>query len=519
MSIKFFLFSLLVFMLPLVSAQKVVKESIVFMVQTDPSIKKTERHIFLDWQNLNTRVNGLEVQKVQIIDLNNNKEILPVFIISKNGKDPDGVSFSIDFDKNESLHNSNESVRTFELRNGLKHTILTDSVIPPSENAIVTYLTEAKNYLNTHEIKSWAEVTANTILATYPNPADLEIFSKGKWSYTNGYFLNALSEYYLQIKKPEYFQYIQQWVNLFIDDNGKIDTEKYNYDDFELDNITPGRLLFFLYQQTGNKKYATAADELINQLKNQPRTSDGGFWHKKIYTNQMWLDGIYMADVYLAQYAQVFNKPQYFNEACKQMLLVYKHTFDPKTGLLFHGWDESKSCIWANPVTGASPEIWGRALGWYLMALVDGLDYLPKNHPDRKNLLQKFKKLSANLAKYQDKSTGLWYQVVNKGDLPGNWFETSCSSMFAYAFAKGVKKGYLGNEYLQKANNAFNGLVENEVFFDDQGKIYLNGTVKVGTLNLRVSKGDYDYYIGVDRRINDFKGVAAFLYLALILNK
>jgi unsaturated rhamnogalacturonyl hydrolase len=520
MTTKSLLFLLLIsIVIPFVSAQKKNQERIVFITQINPGLKARELSVFLNWNNLSARMGKIEEQKIQIIDLNNNKEI-PLTLIS-NHKKIEGVSFTIGYDKNESLQNSNESIRTFELRvsPNLQPKMATDSIIPKTGKITTTYLTEAKDFIASHKIKPWSETIANTILATYPNPADMEVFSKGKWSYTNGYFLNALSECYLINKNSQYFDYIKQWVNLFLDATGRIDPLKYKHDDFELDNIAPGRLLLFLYQQTSDNRYAKAADQLLDQLNHQPRTSDGGFWHKKLYTNQMWLDGIYMADVFLAQYASAFNKSQYFDEAAKQMELIFKHTYDPKTGLLFHGWDESKNKIWADPLTGASPEIWGRALGWYLMAVVDGLDYIPNNHPEHPKLVQIFKSLAANLIKYQDTTSGLWYQVVNKGNLPGNWLETSCSAMFAYALAKGVQSGYLGNVYLQRANKAFDGLVDNEIFFDDQGKIYVNGTVKVGTLNLRVSKGDYDYYIGVDRRINDFKGIAAFFYLALILNK
>ncbi len=518
MTTKSLLFLLLIFILPFVSAQKNNQERIVFTIQINSNLKASEFRVFLNWKDLSARIGKIEKQKIQIFDLKDNKEIFYTFIADKK---TEGVCFTIGYDKNESLKNSNESIRTFELKYNpdLKIKVATDSIIPSSEKITITFLTEAKDFIASHGIKSWSETTANTILDTYPNPADMEIFSRGKWSYTNGYFLNALSDCYLLNKNSKYSDYIKQWVDLFVNANGIIADSKYRFDDFELDNIAPGRLLLFLYQQTGDSRYAKAADQLIDQLNHQPRTSDGGFWHKKVYTNQMWLDGIYMADVYLAQYASIFNKPQYFDEAAKQMEIIYKHTYDQRTGLLFHGWDESKNKIWADSLTGASPEIWGRALGWYFMALVDGLDYFPDNHPERQKLLQIFKNLASNLVKYQDTTSGLWYQIVNKGTSPGNWFETSCSAMFAYALAKGVQRGYLGKGYLQKAKKAFNGLIDNEVFFDDQGKIYINGTVKVGTLSFRASRGDYDYYIGVDRRINDFKGVAAFLYLSLILNK
>jgi unsaturated rhamnogalacturonyl hydrolase len=511
--LSFLLLSFLIVISAFAAKIENVGDRLVFAVQMEPMKNVQELHIYLDWKSVITRMNGLVKEKIVITDLNNDKKIIPSLIDTDQNGIPEGIFFETSFTMSESL-------RAFSLGQDNKalNKVSISTVLPQYDNLIITYLTNAKSYIASHnEPKAWSEVIAKTILTTYPDPAKLEIFSQGQWSYTNGYFLNALSESYFKTKNPEYLDYIKQWVNLFVKENGKLDSIKYRRKDFELDNILPGRLLLFLYQHTGDKRYAIMAAQLIDQLNNQPKTSEGGFWHKKVYTQQMWLDGIYMGDVYLAQYASVFNQPQYFDEAAKQMELIYKHTLDTKTGLLYHGWDESKNKIWANSQTGASPEFWGRALGWYIMALVDGLDYFPANHPERKALLQIFKDLSASLAKYQDTATGMWYQVVNKGQLPGNWVESSCTAMFAYAFAKGFQKGYLGPEYLAKASGAFKGLIAKEVYFDDQDKIYLTGTVKVGTLNLKVSKGDYDYYINVDRRINDFKGIAALMYLALTL--
>ena len=213
----------------------------------------------------------------------------------------------------------------------------------------------------------------------------------------------------------------------------------------------------------------------------------------------------------------MFDKPEAFDEAVHQIELIYKHTKDPKTGLLYHGWDESKSLVWANPETGTSPEFWGRGIGWYMMALVDVLGYMPEDHPERATVINILKELSASLAKFQDPKTGLWWQVVDKIEKPGNWIETSCSAMYAYAFAKGNKNGYLPDEYMEKAKTAFNALIDGYVYFDDNHHFYLTRTVKVGTLNTKHSDGSYDYYINVDCRINDFKGTNAFLYLAMEL--
>jgi unsaturated rhamnogalacturonyl hydrolase len=212
------------------------------------------------------------------------------------------------------------------------------------------------------------------------------------------------------------------------------------------------------------------------------------------------------------EFARAFDAPHYFDEAVHQITLMYRHTHDPKTGLLYHGWDETKTQVWAYPERGTSPEFWGRAIGWYSMALVDCLDYLPAEHSGRPKIIDIFQNLAASIATYQDPNSGLWYQVLDKGDRPDNWHETSCSAMFAYAFAKGVRKGYLDSTFRECTEKAYQGLVSHYVYLDEKGHFYLTDTVKVGSLR---SKADYEYYVSTERRTNDFKGVAAFLYASL----
>jgi unsaturated rhamnogalacturonyl hydrolase len=199
------------------------------------------------------------------------------------------------------------------------------------------------------------------------------------------------------------------------------------------------------------------------------------------------------------------------------MKLIAKHTTDPKTGLMYHGWDETKNKIWADQEKGNSPEFWARAIGWYAMALADCLDYIPENHPDRKEIIILFQNLAKSILKYQDPKSNLWYQVVDKGNQPGNWIETSGSAMFTYAFAKGARKGYLDKSYRAVAQKAFDSLIKNYIYFDDAGKLYLDQTVKVGTLNFKNSKGDYAYYISTERRINDYKGLGSLLFASIEL--
>jgi len=290
--------------------------------------------------------------------------------------------------------------------------------------------------------------------------------------------------------------------------------------DFNIDNIAPGRILLHLYEITKQNKYKAAADTLMIQLQLHPRTSEGGFWHKKIYPNQMWLDGLFMAEPFYAEYLMMFKYPKNFDDIAHQFLLIKKHLYDEKTGLYFHGWDESKQQKWADPITGRSPNFWGRSVGWFMMALVDLLDIFPADHKDRNKLLEIFINLSESLVKYRDSKTKLWYQVLDKGTLEGNYLEASASLMFIYSYAKGVNRGYLNKNYLYHANESFNSLFENLVTTDSKGLIYLNNVCSVGGLGGNPYRdGSFEYYISEPQRINDFKGYGPFILAAIELEK
>jgi unsaturated rhamnogalacturonyl hydrolase len=267
-----------------------------------------------------------------------------------------------------------------------------------------------------------------------------------------------------------------------------------------------------LYKVTGQEKYRKAAALLREQLKTQPRTSDGGFWHKKIYPSQMWLDGLYMAEPFYAEYAAMFHEDSDFDDIAKQFELMERHARDPKTGLLYHGWDESKQQRWANPTTGTSPNFWDRAMGWYGMALVDTLDYFPQQSPQRAELIAILNRLAKSIAKYQDAKSGLWYQVLDKGTEQGNYLEASGSSMFVYALAKGVRNGYLPASYLSVAKRGYQGLLVHFVKTDAAGQTNLDGIVAVAGLGGNPYRdGSYQYYISEKVVTNDPKGVGAFL--------
>jgi len=259
---------------------------------------------------------------------------------------------------------------------------------------------------------------------------------------------------------------------------------------------------------------------LIEQLQAQPKTSEGGFWHKQRYPYQMWLDGLYMAEPFYAEYAAMFSQSEYFDEIANQFLLVQKYLKDEKTGLYYHGYDESREQKWADSETGRSPNFWGRSVGWFMMAMVDVLDYFPESHPGRATIQNMFKDLSKTLLNYRDTKTKLWYQVIDKGNRDGNFIETSSSLMFIYSFARGVNKGILSSDYLQIAEASFDAVYENYVTRDDSGILYLQNTVSVGGLGGNPYRdGSFEYYISEPIRINDFKGYGPLMLAAIELKK
>ncbi|MCK6629848.1 MAG: glycoside hydrolase family 88 protein [Anaerolineae bacterium] len=344
---------------------------------------------------------------------------------------------------------------------------------------------------------------ADSVLKRHPLVAD-------KWRYEAGVVLSAIHQVWLKTQEQKYHDYIKSNIDQFIGPAGDIQT--YRLEEYNLDQINEGKLLFLLYNQTGDDRYRQAAYLLRKQLQTHPRTSEGGFWHKQIYPHQMWLDGLYMAAPFLAEFAQTFGEPEGFDEVVRQFTLIERHTRDPQTGLLYHGWDESKRQRWANPETGCSPCFWGRAVGWYMMAIVDVLDFLPQNHTGRESLLTIFERTASALAAVQDKATGLWYQVLDQGGRAGNYLEASASSMFVYALAKGIRQGYLDEKYQAVATQGYQGILERFVEIDAQGLVNLNGICAVAGLGGEPYRdGSFEYYIGEEIATNDYKGVGPFI--------
>lgn len=339
-----------------------------------------------------------------------------------------------------------------------------------------------------------------------------------RWHYEHGLMHTAIEQVWHKTSNDKYFNYIRDDIANFVDADGSIKT--YMLGEYNLDQINPGKILFPLYRTTGDERYKRAAGLLREQLRGHPRTTAGGFWHKKIYPHQMWLDGIYMASPFYAEFAKTFDEPAAFDDVAHQIILIERHTRDPKTGLLYHAWDESKQQRWANPITGCSPNFWGRAMGWYAMAIVDMLDFLPEDHFKRETIISIFGRMIAAIVQVQDQPTGLWFQVLDQGSRAGNYLEASASGMFVYAIAKGIRNGYLAPKYLGVAKKAYGGILGNMVEIDDQGLVNLYGTCgSAGLGGNPYRDGSYDYYIGEKVVMNDYKGVGAFILASLEMEK
>lgn len=353
---------------------------------------------------------------------------------------------------------------------------------------------------------------AETMLRLYPDSIAVKEGQPARWDYEQGLVLAALERVWQRTADARYYAYILRDMNRFVGPDGRIRT--YHPDDFNLDNITPGRALLMLAQQTetGRERFRWAADTLRRQLATQPRIQAGGFWHKKRYPNQMWLDGLYMAEPFYAEYSAVYHQPDNFDDIARQFALIEKNLADPKTGWLYHGYDESRQQKWANPKTGQSPNVWGRSVGWYAMALVDVLDYFPADHPRRADLIGYLQRLMPVVARYQDARTGCWYQIPDQAGRTGNYPEASASCMFVYALAKGVRMGYLPDSLLTNARRGYAGILKTFVEPQVDGSLTLNGTVSVGGLGGHPYRdGSYEYYLSEPIRKNDLKGIGPFI--------
>lgn len=351
---------------------------------------------------------------------------------------------------------------------------------------------------------------ARSVMQNWPDGHYSTDKGEWKWDYRLGTVLNGVDAVWRNDPDPAYYDYVKQAVDQFVAPDGSIRT--YSPEAYSLDSVLMGKQLLLLYGVTQDAKYYKAAALLRKQLSTQPRTASGGFWHQGQFPNQMWLDGLYMAEPFYAQYASMFQEPSDFADITRQFVLMDRHARDPKTGLLYHAWDESKQQAWADKTTGDSPSFWARGTGWYMMALVDTLPYYKRNDPGRATLIAILNRTAAAVAKYQHPSTGLWYQVLDKPDAKGNYLESSAACMFAYAFAKGVRLGYLPPAYARNAARGYRGILQYFVQNNKDGSLTISDTVVgIGLGGNPYSDGSYSYYVKTPTVSNDPRGVGAFL--------
>lgn len=342
---------------------------------------------------------------------------------------------------------------------------------------------------------------------------NIESIRQGKkphWNYIDGCMITSLLALCEITGEKKYFDFAESFIDYYVADDGSIlgyDVEKYN-----LDDLNEGRVLFELYRKTGKEKYRTAIENQKKQLDGQPRTCTNNFWHKLIYPNQIWLDGIYMAQVFSTLYAKEYGGRDYSDMLC-QIENVNRYMQDKKSGLYYHGLDCSKSIFWADKESGLSKNFWLRSIGWYTVALVDIIEIID-DEDAKERLVRIFKDLMESVLAFRDKESGLYWQVVDQPGREGNYLETSGSSMIAYAFIKGARLGVLSPEYRTLGKETFDGICQRYLKTNDKGELNLGGICLVAGLgpdNNRRRDGSYEYYISEPVVENDAKGVAPFL--------
>lgn len=335
--------------------------------------------------------------------------------------------------------------------------------------------------------------------------------AKPSWNYMDGCMIKAILELYYITKKEEYLSFADNFISYFVEEDGSI--KSYCPQEHNLDNVNAGKTLFDLYELTGKEKYRKAIDTVYSQLKEQPRTSTGNFWHKDIYPNQIWLDGLYMAQPFYMQYELTYHDGESCLDSYNQFINVYRLMRDLRNGLYYHAYDDSRKAFWCDKVTGLSDNFWLRALGWYAMALIDTMEVMPEATlgKEKQELNRIYKELIDSMLPYQDEESGMWYQVVNRGGIKPNYLETSGSAIFAYAIMKSVRLGFLDESYYESGRRAFDGICEKYLSVEN-GELQLDGICLVAGLgNTEMREGTFDYYMREPVVKNEAKGVAPLI--------
>ena len=341
-----------------------------------------------------------------------------------------------------------------------------------------------------------------------PDPVNLDFQPAPKWDYSASTELLGMLKVADAYDDDSLKAYVKQWADTMVLSNGDIvgyDMAKYN-----IDHICPGKLLLRLYNQTEDRKYLTAASHLMKQYESHPRTAEGGLWHKKVYPHQMWLDGLYMGAPFIAEYGQLTNM-DVAADVARQFIIVGSHTYDDSTRLYRHAWDESRQMFWADSATGRSRHAWGRANGWYMMGMVDALEFIPDGTQGRDSVISILRNLAHAILEYRDPKTGMWFQVLDSPKREGNYIESTCSAMFIYSLLKAARLGYIAPEFHDIAEEAFAQFVRTFVKADG-GLVSISSCCAVAGLGGKSMRdGSFEYYIKEPVRDNDPKAIGPFL--------
>jgi len=354
-----------------------------------------------------------------------------------------------------------------------------------------------------------------------PDPIYMDGVEKPKWNYTTGLELLAIMDAGAKYGRRDFTDYALSWLERMVSRRG--DTiVTYKMSNYNLDHICPGRLLYRAWDLTGDPRYYEAQHLLWSQLESQPRTREGGYWHKKVYPDQMWLDGLYMAEPYKAEYLLRHKKregveaPKSWMDLIHQFTLVAEKTYDPATGLFRHAWDSSKKMFWCDPENGQSEHAWLRAMGWYTVALVEVLDLMPDDIGETRHLVTILDHIFKTIPRYAHPESGMWYQVMDCPGREGNYEESTGSIMLIYAMMKASRLGLVDGEYGTTGRRLYEQFVERFMRENEDGTISMTDCCAVGGLGgKQMRRGDYAYYLSEPIIENDCKGVGPFIWASL----
>ena len=354
-----------------------------------------------------------------------------------------------------------------------------------------------------------------------PDAITMDGVKNPKWNYTTGLELLAIMDAGERYNRPEFTEYATSWVDRMVSEDGR-SIVTYNLAKHNLDHICPGRLLYRAWDATGEERYREAQCLLWEQLKSQPRTPEGGYWHKRAYPNQMWLDGLYMAEPYKCEYLVRYDGTEGvdathgWQDVVRQFTLVAEKTYDPETGLFRHAWDASKEMFWCDKTTGQSQHAWLRAMGWYTVAIVEVLDIMPADVEERAHLVTILNHIFTTIPRYSNPKSGMWYQVMDCPEREGNYEESTGSIMLTYAMMKAARLGVVNAEYGTKGRKLYENFVERFMRENEDGTISMTDCCSVGGLGGKNNRmGDFAYYLSEPIIENDCKGVGPFIWASL----